>query len=202
MESDHPRWRFWDFGSVQFVQDSLSGQSLRAHGPGAAFTYGPFRFVSYGDKPVLVGIDGGDEHRALHSVDEAMANVVAIEEDSQSQGEVHKVSERCGGNPSRPLRDLQLEKRLKVLEIAVEGCTHFKARFTRCSAPSLCGDQPVSIWMYFSWIVEYTMGRGALANVWLKSEAFQRALKARGFSPQHCKSSLLSRHRKRAQKGP
>ena len=46
MESDDPpRWRFWDFGSVQFVQDTLSGESLHAHGQGAAFTDGPFRFV-------------------------------------------------------------------------------------------------------------------------------------------------------------
>ena len=88
MESDPPRWRFWDFGRVQFVQDTLSGESLRAHGQGAAFTDGPFRFVKCGDKPVLVGVDGDDEHCALHVVDEAMVNAVTIEKDGAVEEEV------------------------------------------------------------------------------------------------------------------
>ena len=95
---------------MQFVQDKLSGESLRAHGPGAAFTDGPFRFVLEGGRPVIVGLDGDDEHCALHVVDEKMVNVVTIEEDSETQQEVCKVSLRCGDTPAELLSDLQFEK--------------------------------------------------------------------------------------------
>ena len=110
MESDPPRWRFWDFGSVQFVQDTLSGESLRAHGQGAVFIDGPFKFVLYGDKPVLVGVVGEDEHFALHVVDEAMVSVVTAEKDGESEEDIYKVSQRCGDKPARPLRGLQIGK--------------------------------------------------------------------------------------------
>ena len=110
MASAPPRWRFWDFGSVQFVQDKLSGESLRAHGPGAAFTDVPFIFVLEGGRPAIVGLDGDDEHCALHVVDEKMVNVVTIEEDSETQQEVCKVSLRCGDKPAELLSDLQFEK--------------------------------------------------------------------------------------------
>ena len=109
MGSDPPRWRFWDFGSVQFVQDTLSGESLRAHGPGAVFTDGPFKVVTCGDKPVLLGLDGDDEHCALHVLDEAMVNVVTIEGHGEVEEEVYKVSQRCGDKPARPLHDIQHE---------------------------------------------------------------------------------------------
>ena len=92
MESDPPRWRFWDSGSVPFVQDTLSGESLRAHGQGAAFTDGPFRFLDDGDKPVLVGLDGDDEHCALHVVDEAMGTVVTTDKDGESEEEMCVIS--------------------------------------------------------------------------------------------------------------
>ena len=201
MESDPPRWRFWDFGSVQFVQDTLSGESLRAYGPGAAFTDGPFKFVTFGDKPVLLGLDGDDEHCALHVLDEAMVNVFTIEGHGEVEEEVYKVSQRCGDKPARPLRDLQIERCIRHLEIAVEGCAPFKASFAWHSAPSLCGDKPVSLWMYSPWLVESRMGRGALAIFWEKADALQITLKARGFSPQQRNSSILSRQRKRAKKG-
>ena len=200
MESDPPRWRLWDFGSVQFVQDTVSGESLRAHGDGAAFTDGPFRLSWCGDKPVLVGLEGDEDHCALHRVDEAMVNVITIEEHGEFKEEIYKVSQRCGDKPARPLRDLQIEKSMKNLEIGVEGCAPFKASFAWYSAPSLCGDKPVSVWLAFPWLVEYTMGRAAVPRLWRKAEALQTALKVRGFSSQHCRSSLLSRQRKRARK--
>ena len=63
MAAEPPRWRFWDFGTLQFVQDGLTGDSLRVHGPGAAFEDGPFRFVD-DDKPVVVGLTGTDDFKA------------------------------------------------------------------------------------------------------------------------------------------
>ena len=92
MESDPPRWRLWDFGSVQFVQDTVSGESLRAHGDGAAFTDGPFRLSWCGDQPVLVGLEGDEDHCALHRVDEAMGNVITIEEHGEFKEQIYKVS--------------------------------------------------------------------------------------------------------------
>ena len=59
---------------------------------------------------MIVGLDGDDEHCALHVVDEKMVNVVTIEEDSETQQEVCKVSLRCGDKPAELLSDLQFEK--------------------------------------------------------------------------------------------
>ena len=108
MDVSSERWRFGDFGSVQFVQDTLSGKLVVVHGKGAAFGDGPFKIAVDDDVgPVVVGLEGDDDHRALHLVDEVMANDITFERDVQTKEWHHFVKSRCGEKPARPLTDLQ-----------------------------------------------------------------------------------------------
>ena len=147
--------------------------------------------------PVIVGLNGDDEHCALHVVDEKMVNVVTIEEDSETQQEVCKVSLRCGDKPSELLSGFHFEKYTKVMVIYVEGSAPFKGQFTWFKAPSLCGDVPISVWLSSQWLIEYTIGQDAQRRVHRLAEKLQYDLKELEFSPLHCMESLLSRQRKR-----
>ena len=80
MDASSERWRFWDFGHRQYVQDTLTGEMVLVHGDGAKFTDGPFKLhVDDNDRPVVVGLLGDDDDCALHFVDEDMANGVTLE---------------------------------------------------------------------------------------------------------------------------
>ena len=66
-------WRFWDYGSIQFVENRVTGEFLKVHGPDALFGDGPFKMVrdaAEGGRPILLGLDGTDLERALHLADE------------------------------------------------------------------------------------------------------------------------------------
>ena len=65
-------WRFWDYGSIQFVENRVTGEFLKVHGPAALFGDGPFKMVrdaAGGGRRILVGLDGTDLECALHIVD-------------------------------------------------------------------------------------------------------------------------------------
>ena len=69
-------WRFWDYGSIQFVENRVTGEFLKVHGPDALFGDGPFKMVrdaAGGGRPILLGLDGTDLERALHLADEHAA---------------------------------------------------------------------------------------------------------------------------------
>ena len=38
-------WRFWDYGTVQFAENCVTGEFLEVHGPNALFGDGPFKMV-------------------------------------------------------------------------------------------------------------------------------------------------------------
>ena len=61
-------WRFWDYGTIQFVQNRFTREFLEVHGPNALFGDGPFKMVcdaAEGGRPILLGLDDPDLERAL-----------------------------------------------------------------------------------------------------------------------------------------
>ena len=62
--------RFLDYGSIQFVENRVTGEFLKVHGPDALFGDGPFQMINCEGRPTLVGLDGTDLQRALHVADE------------------------------------------------------------------------------------------------------------------------------------
>ena len=197
MADTRARWQFWDFGSRQFVRDALSGELVRVHGPGAAFDDGPFRLVVDEDRPVVVGLEGDDEHCALHFVDEIMENVVTVVQDSATKEEHCFVKARCGDKPAQSLLDLQLNMEPRSLICEVEGREPFKAQFTLYAAPSSCGEFAVQLWLDFPWLIDYVMGKGAHRRITRIVERLRYSLRQHGFSELHVADSLLSRSRRR-----
>ena len=63
-------WRFWEYGSIQVVENRVTGQFFKTHRPVALFGDGPFKMVNPEGRPTLVGLDGTDLQRALHVADE------------------------------------------------------------------------------------------------------------------------------------
>jgi hypothetical protein len=83
------RWRFLDYGTLQVLQDTLTGEALRVHGDGAVFADGPFALTfdaAYPGRPVLLGIDGDDGNRSLHFADDEFSLTVAENHAARSQG--------------------------------------------------------------------------------------------------------------------
>ena len=39
-------WRFWDYGSIQFVENQVTGEFLKVHGPDALFGDGFYQMVN------------------------------------------------------------------------------------------------------------------------------------------------------------
>ena len=62
-------WRLWDFGSIQFAENTLTGEFLKVYGPNALFGDGHFTMVidkAMPGRPVLLGVDGTDDDRVIH----------------------------------------------------------------------------------------------------------------------------------------
>ena len=53
-------WRFWEYGSIQFVENRVTGEFLKVYGPDALFGDGPFQMINREGRPTLVGLDGND----------------------------------------------------------------------------------------------------------------------------------------------
>ena len=66
-------WRFWEYGSIQFVENRVTGEFLKVHGPDALFGDGPFQMINCEGRPTLVGLDGNarwiDEHASMRLID-------------------------------------------------------------------------------------------------------------------------------------
>ena len=58
-------WRLWSFGTVQFVQNLDTGELLNAFGYQPDFPGGPWRLLEDAGEPVLLGLEGTDETRAI-----------------------------------------------------------------------------------------------------------------------------------------
>ena len=196
MAAPPERWRFWDFGSLQFVQDTLSGELVVVHGNGAVFGDGPFKFAVDDDgRPVVVGLEGDDDHCALHLVDEKMANDITFQWDVQTKEWHHYVKSRCGEKPALRLTDLQGDNQCFRLVCEVEGGTPFKAEFSRFAAPEWVGECTVQLWLHLPWLVEYVEGKDAHRRRTRTVELLRASLQRMGLSPLHVVDSLLSRQR-------
>ena len=199
MDASSGRWRFWDFGCLQFVQNTLTGELVIVHGKNAVFGDGPFKFALFDDgRPVVVGLEGGDDDCALHLVDEVMAKLVTLEPDVKGQWH-HMVKSRCGEKPARALIHIQDEKEVLHLVCEVPGHASFKSQFTRYAAPEMVGECVVQLWLHFEWLVEYVDGKAAQRRKTRLVEKLRSSLKRHGLSHLHVVDSLLSRQRRRRQ---
>ena len=192
------RWRLWDFGTRQYVQDALLGQCWLVHGSTAAlFADGPFRLVVEEGRPLLIGLDGSEEDCALHFVDDHVVAACAAAEGG-ILGDFRVTYKDSGDKPEQMLSTLQRETDAKALELQIgEGLGPFKADFSWHRAPRQIGSITVSVWLSFRWVVEFVLGPIAQKYVPRYAQKVRRELERLGLDAGHCRESELSRKRKR-----
>ena len=181
-------WRFWDYGSIQFVENRVTGEFLEVHGPNALFGDGPFKMVrdaAGGGRRVLVGLDGTHLDCALHVLD-AHASIRLHLNVGETPGDESVVSaDTENGVKSWRLRELKETATARVLVIEVAGFPPFKAEWTWFDAPTFCGDQPVNLWLDLRWLMAYLAPGSNWRMVQTMAEATKRALAEAGFSELH-----------------
>ena len=178
-------WRFWEYGSIQFVENRVTGEFLKVYGPDALFGDGPFKMINREGRPTLVGLDGNDLQRALHVVDEHASMRLLL---------------HCGEKPGDdPIVSLDADIKRKTLRltdlkesadpaamiIEVAGFQPFKSEWIWYGAPTLCGDEPVNLWLDLRWLTAYLApGSGWRLNKQV-AVAAKLALVNAGFSESH-----------------
>ena len=178
-------WRFWEYGSIQFVENRVTGEFLKVYGPDALFGDGPFQMINREGRPTLVGLDGNDLQRALHVVDEH-ASMRLLLHCGEKPGDDPIVS--LGADIKRKtlrLTDLKESAVPAAMIIEVAGFQPFKSEWIWYGAPTFCGDEPVNLWLDLRWLTAYLApGSGWRLNKQV-AVAAKLALVNAGFSESH-----------------
>ena len=181
-------WRFWDYGSIQFVENRVTGEFLKVHGPDALFGDGPFKMVrdaAEGGRPILLGLDGTDLERALHLADEH-ASIRLLLNCGEMPGDESIVSvDTSDGPKSCRLRELQESAEARAMIIEVAGFPPFRAEWTWYDAPSFCGDEPANLWLDLRWLLAYLAPGSNWRTAKSVAMATVSALAAAGLSESH-----------------
>ena len=181
-------WRFWDYGSIQFVENRVTGEFLQVYGPDALFGDGPFKMVCHADaggRPLLVGLDGTDLERALHFADEH-ASIRLRLNCGETPGDESIVSVNTNAGPkSWRLRELKESPQARAMVIEVADFPPFKAEWTWFDAPTFCGDEPVNLWLDLRWLLAYLAPGSNWRTIKSVAMATASALAAAGFSESH-----------------
>jgi hypothetical protein len=157
-------WRFFDFHSVQLLQDCESGQTLCVHGTvfPALYDDGPFRCVSYKGRPLLLQKDGNDDTRSFHFADEHFVWTVgekfAPEFDKAVVFYTHKDGGTFWGT------DIWCQHTGHCLSLPVPEFPEFKCEFFWYTVSSTCGVEPVLLWCNFVYILSYMGFSGELTS--------------------------------------
>ena len=148
-------WRFGEYGSIQFVENRVTGEFLKVHGPDALFGDGPFQMINCEGRPTLVGLDGTDLQRALHVADEH-ASMRLLDNCGEKPGDDSIVSmDADKGRKRLRLADLKESAEAAAMIIEVAGFQPFKSEWIWYGAPTLCGDEPVNLWLDLRWLTAY-----------------------------------------------
>lgn len=174
---------------------------MRVHGPGAVVDDGPFKLTVddlWPDRGILVGVEGDDDTRSLHFVDDlSKKSLCGDEPDGETL--VYKVRPKSdAGDQEQLLADLQVAKESRALHVQLSGAKAFMAEFVWYEAPTVIDDMPVSLWLSVAWLVEYLWPQDDSKRGHRGSrvvEHLRDRLEAVGFSPDHCIRSRLTRKR-------
>ena len=129
-------WRFWEYGSIQFVENRVTGEFLKVYGPDALFGDGPFQMINREGRPTLVGLDGNDLQRALHVVDEH-ASMRLLLHCGEKPGDDSIVSmDADKGRKRLRLKDLKESAEAAAMITEVAGFQPFKSEWIWYGAPT------------------------------------------------------------------
>ena len=147
-------WRLWAFGTIQGAHNSVSGEWLLVYGsPEAVLTGGPFRLTMCDGRPLLIGLEGDDDSRALGWVDELSDwNWTEKVQDGKDSGYELR-SNKCGDKPVALVSFHREPFEFCVMDITESGCGG-QFEFVKYLMPTELDGNPVSVWVSFRWIID------------------------------------------------
>ena len=198
MDAPLNRWECWDYGSVQFSRDRITGDVLRVHCTSdSLFGGGLFRLIFWDDRQVFLSFEGDDESRSVHFADSKLLVSVVRYVDPVTGEEYYKVTNLIDPpQPSAWQSDLQhvMQKRVLIIH---NSSVQFEAEWAWSSSASLCGDKPVSLWLGLEWLLEYVRGPVVQRNITWFIRRLREQLASFNLDVLHVRESKLSRERKR-----
>ena len=197
MENVGDRWRFYDFGTLQYVCDTWSGETFKVFGSSSMFAdEGPFYFEVEDGRPKLVPLEGvGDG--VTHFLDEHSSWDVSTMQTDDGQLQTMIQHKTCGDKPGVLIDAMQREKCSKALLIPL-GCQFkpFKARCFLYGAPTLLGDIHVSVRFDFPWLVAYIFGPANIKRCHQYAQWLRRSVEELGWASEHVTDSVLARKKR------
>ena len=180
------RWSLRDFGCMQFLWDGVSGEYIKVFGRGAVTDQGPWE---------LFPSEGGELLRSVCAeADPATvvdpAKLASLQITTNGDGEL--VVPRADADDNVKLIPLAVwrkqnssESETKVLVFPVDGYPSFKCEFYWEKVPRMCGDQPVSLWVSWKWLVDFILGKKAVAKAWRYAQYLETHLESLGLAATH-----------------
>ena len=138
-------WRFWEYGSIQLVENRVTGEFLKVHGPDALFGDGPFQMSNCEGRPTLVGLYGTDLQRALHVADEHVSMRLHLNYGEKPGDDSIVSMDADKRRKTLRLTDLKESADAVAMIIEVAGFQPFKSEWIWYVAPSFCGDEQVNL---------------------------------------------------------
>ena len=181
------RWSLRDFGCMQFLWDCVSGEYIKVFGRGAVTEQGPWE---------LFPSEGGEFLRSVCAeADTATvvdpAKLASLQITTNGDGKLLVVPRAdADGNEYRvPLDVWQKQSRSQMewtgLVFPLDGYPSFKCEFHWENVPRMCGDQAVSLWVSWKWLVDFVLGKKAVAKSWRYAQYLEAHLEGLGLATTH-----------------
>jgi hypothetical protein len=183
-----------DFGSLQFLWDSFSGEYIKVHGSEAVTEDGPWQLVLSENSAKLVSIDSENGDSVRLDPEQVASLVAHVNADGKlvvgDKGEVDKLKfvplhSWLGANKSSVVS--------KALVLHVHGYAPFKCVFSWEEVPFYCGDKPVSLWVDFAWLLGFVFGKKCVNLAWRYAGYLSGYLQKLGLDESHVSESARSR---------
>ena len=185
------RWCLRDYGTLQYLWDTLAWTGFLIHERGAEGDRGPWELVDReGDAHLQRIREDEGVMEELNPLDVPGVHVVDVD----ATGDL-VVKARFGDEPAEFVRlqtwqnQSRLKKTMKFLNIPLADSTTFGCEFTWTEYPLQCGDKPVSVWMSFPKVVEYVMGKNAMSRCRKLVKQLWRVLDSHGLAREHCRKA-------------
>jgi hypothetical protein len=196
------RWSLRDFGNLQFLWDSFSGEYIKVHGPGAVTEDGPWQLVQSENCSELVSIGCEEDDCARLGPEE----VASLRAHVNGDGEL-MVGDRDEVDKSKyvPLHAWLEANKLnvvcKALVLPIKGYAPLKSVFSWETVPYHCGDKPVSLWMDFTWLLGFVFGKKCVTLAYRYAGYLSSYLQKLGLDASHVSDSARSQASKRRRTG-
>jgi hypothetical protein len=202
LEPLEERWLLQDYGTMQCLRDVLTNESIRVFGPSASVDGGPWELTSVDGKAILRSEkDDGSEEFAIPSE----LSRFRLSLDSEGQRLITESGQLASSTRIyNNWLDAQKEMRQsKALQMNVRGYGEFKCEFVWDNMRTSCGDKPVSVWIGFSWVLDFVLGKSAVDKAFRYAGLLRFLLETAGLNELHFQESARSlrsaRKRKQAE---